>query len=108
MPILAKAAILSGIASFLAALTVSIIGLRRSLRFEPPLDARQLEAMQYHDAMAYITAHSRHMSMWESLVSIATAPIFWLETAKIAACIFLFVFASMLVVIRWSNDRRSV
>ena len=86
MPALTKAAVASGIASFLAALTVSIIGLRRSLRFEPPLDARQLDAMQYHDAMVYMTAHSRHVSMWEALVSIATMPIFWLEIAKIAAC----------------------
>lgn len=106
MPVLTKAAVLSGIASFLAALTVSIIGFRRSLRFDFPW-GNQLDTMQYRDAMAYMHAHSRRPSVWETLVSLAPAPILWLEIAKIAACIFLFVFASMLVVIRWSNDRRS-
>jgi hypothetical protein len=103
-----KAAVVSAIASFLAALSVSLIGLRRSVRFDPPLDSSSLDAMRYGDAMAYIAAHTKHLSMREALLSLATAPIYWLQVAEIAACIFVFVFASTLLVIRWSDARRSV
>jgi len=91
----------------MAALTLSI-AFGRSARFEPPLDPDRLDAMRYGDAVAYMAAHTRHLSVWETLMSLATMPIFWLRIAETAACIFVFVFASTLIAIRWSQDGRSV
>jgi hypothetical protein len=107
VPLLAKSTVLSAVAAFLAALTLSI-AFGRGARFEPPLDADRLDGMRYSDAVAYMAAHTRHLSAWETLVSLATVPAFWLRTAETATCIFVFVFASTLIAIRWSRNSHSV
>ena len=107
MPLFTKCAIMSAVASFFAALTLSI-AFARSARFEPPIDADRLGAMRYSDAVAYMAAHTKHLSVWETLVSLATVPVFWLRLAETAACIFVFVFACTLIAIRWSQHGRSV
>jgi hypothetical protein len=106
VPFIAKSTVLSAVASFLAALTLSIT-FGRGARFEPPLDADRLDAMRYRDAVAYMAAHTRHLSAWETLVSLAAVPAFWLRTAETAMCIFVFVFASTLIAARWSQNGRS-
>jgi hypothetical protein len=107
VPLVAKSAIASAVASLLAALTLSI-AFGRSARFEPPLNADQLAAMRYGDAVAYMAAHTRHLSLWETLMSLVTVPVFWLRIAETAACIFVFAFASTLIAIRWAQRGRSV
>jgi hypothetical protein len=107
MRALAKAAILSGVSSLLAAFTLTI-GFSRAARFNPGLDTRQLDSMRYGEAMAYITAHSTHPSAWDIFTTLVTVPAMWLKVGEVAACIFVFVLASTVAAILWSRGSRPV
>lgn len=102
MPTFAKAVIVSGVGSILAALTLTI-GFGRIARFNPGLDTRQLDSMRYSDAMAYIVAHTSRPSVWDTFTSVATVPPMWTKISEVAACIFVFVIASTVVSILWSR-----
>jgi len=103
MPTFVKAVIVSGVSSILAAMTLTI-GFARVRHINPGIDISRFGSMRYDDAMAYVMAHSTQPSAWDMLA----VPAVWMNISKIAACMFVFLFASTMATILWSRRTYSV